>query len=736
MARRGAGWAPACLATAIAAASLTGFTPIAAVAQSEVESRAPTLNQQIRQRLGTRADADEVATLEADRIDYDPNTEVVTASGDVRVFYGDRVLRANRITYDGVRDEIDASGDVQLINPDGSVLEGDKVAFDSALENGLIQGARAVLSDGKARLAAVEGRRVEGRFTTLSKAVFSPCKVCEDNPTPLWRIRARRIIQDAEKRDIVYEDATFEVFGVPVGYLPFFSHADPSVKRRTGFLTPEYLQTDTLGHGVKTPYFIAFGPSRDLTITPFAMTEELPVLELEYRAWEKFGKFKIGGSGTHSDDDLERGFRGHVIGDGAFDLGADVIAGYDVFFASDDTYLRRYRYSSVDRTTSRLFVERFGVQGFAAAEGVYYQSFREDEFTGDIPLVLPNIDFEQSFDSPIFGGDVTLGANALVLSRDVGRDVNRLSGELRWDRIATTSLGVVFDLSASVRADAYYVADDPAFDEEFVGRVLPLASLEASYPLGLSTETADHVVSPIASFVYTPYGGNPDEIPNEDSQDAEYDELSIFAENRFAGLDRWEEGPRATAGLRYQRLSRNGGPNVEATIGQSYRLRDTNRFSDRSGLDGEVSDLVGSWQVSFNNASFGKNLTLGHRFRATDKFNFARNEAYAEADLFDRMKFSGGYVFLDADPEAGAPDDRSELHGAAEFDITDYWSVLGGARRDLESSRFVTANGGLRYADECIELDFAVSRRFNSVEDAPASTNFGFTVRLKSIDAN
>lgn len=697
----------------------------------EPDSNLPSLNRQLGDKLGHGLQ-EGPASLEADRVDYNPNTGVLTASGDVRVYYGDRVLRADRITYNERRDEIRAFGDIRLINPDGSVVAADTAFLDSKLRNGLIQGARAVLAQGRARFAAVEARRVDGRYTTLSKAVFSPCAVCEESPTPLWRIRARRIVQDDVERDITYEDATFEVLGVPVGYLPFFSHADPSVKRRSGFLTPEYKRTDPLGETVKVPYFYALGPSRDLTVTPYVATEENPILELEYRAWETFGRFNLSGSATHSDDALETGFRGHVTGDGLFDLGSDFTAGYDIFIASDDTYLRRYDYSAIDRTSSRAFVERFGEQGFASAEGVYYQSFREDEFTGTIPVVLPNVDFEQSYGLGA-AGDFTIGANALALSRDVGRDVHRFSTEARWDRLTTTSAGLVFDMAASVRGDAYYVADDPAFDEEFVGRVLPLARLEVSYPLGLATETADHVVSPILSAVYTPYGGNPEEIPNEDSIDTELDELGIFAENRFPGLDRWEDGPRLTAGMRYQRLARDGGPNIDATLGQSYRLRETNAFTSSSGLNDQASDFVGSWQVGYTNVGFGKSLYFGHRFRVSDEFSINRNEAYATADLFDRVRFGGAYVFLNADPEAGATFDRSEVNGYLEFDITEYWTVLGGARRDLEESRFVDARGGLRYSDECLEVNFGVSRRYNSVEDAPSSTNFGMSITLKAI---
>ena len=44
--------------------------------------------------------------------------------------------------------------------------------------------------------------------------------------------------QDLENKRIEYRDALLDIYGVPVMYLPYFSHADPSVKRASGFLVP------------------------------------------------------------------------------------------------------------------------------------------------------------------------------------------------------------------------------------------------------------------------------------------------------------------------------------------------------------------------------------------------------------------------------------------------------------------------------------------------------------------
>lgn len=726
-------FAAACAATALAVGVSPLLTnPVFAqntTPRSEKSAiEGPSLGEGMQRMIAIDQGDEGPATLEADRIVYDPDTEIVRATGNVEVFYGGRALRADELVYDAQNDRITAKGEITVVNPDGSVIVADNAEFDSKIRDGFIRGARAVLADGQARVAALEARRVDGQYTTLSKAVYSPCETCKDNPNPLWQIRARKVIQDEEARDIIYEDATFEVMGVPVAYLPFFRHADPSVKRRSGFLTPSFQSSSSLGYAIKTPYYYAFSPNRDLTLTPFLATDELPVLEGEYRAWEEYGKYELAGSVTHSTDDLESGTRGHFKGEGVFDLPYDYKAGFDSTIASDDTYLRRYGLDYSDRVQTNLYIERYRTDSFTSLEAIRYQSFREDEAAGGIPLVLPRLEVGQYWDAPVIGGEIALTGDALALQRTEGRDMRRLSSTLGWRRNFVSETGVVLDARSEVRGDLYQVEDDVARSEGFQGRVLPLAAITASLPLGKTTDTAQHIIEPVAQLVYAPYGGNPNEIPNEDSQDAELDELSIFSLNRFPGKDRWEEGPRATIGLRYQRIAATG-PQITATIGQTYRTRETDAFSNRSGLDGVVSDVVGAWTLSDASDQY----EVGHRFRVSDGFNFNRNEVYASAKLFDRLELSGGYVFLDADPAAGSTEDRSEASAAATLRLTDNWSVLGGVRRDIERRRFVTANSGIRYEDECVAVDFTLDRRFNSVDDAPSSTNFGVAVRLKTL---
>lgn len=741
------------------------FTPAQPDVQTVIEGDADREAEQQRQDEALRRvlNLDSDATqgpvvLEANRIDYDPETEVVIASGNVSVFYAERSLRADEIRYDAAADKIEAKGAIKVVNTDGSVISADEAAFDSEIRDGLIRGAQAVLADGRTRLAAVEARRVDGEYTQLSKAVFSPCDVCESNQTPLWRIRARKIVQDEKARDILYEDATFEVFGVPVAYLPYFSHPDPTVKRRSGFLTPEFRSSEDLGFSIRTSYFQEISPNQDATVGLYAFTRENPVAEGEYRGVFADGSIRIAGSATYatdfetntlSDASILSGAtlsetdapRGHFDGDARFSIGGGFDIGFDALIASDDTYLRRYRYTDVDRAEARAYAERFTESGFFSSEAIRYQSFRErtetdasdggdviiSEFAGQIPAVLPHVEFEQSFDAPLIGGAFSIGGDTLFLTRNEGRDVARFSGTFGWSRQFATSAGVLLRAGASARGDLYKSFTDDGFDDGVKSRVLPQIDGTISWPLARRGERGDHVIEPLANVVIAPYGGNPSDIPNEDSQDIELDELNIFAIDRVSGLDIWEEGPRATLGLRYAFFGHNG-LEGEATIGQSFRPKSIDTFSENAGLNDTLSDVVGAWRIT--NAPF---YTIGQRFRVSDGLEVERSEFYAQAQAFDRLRLSTAYVFLDKDDETGATEDRQEASFAAGLDITDNWSIAGDLRRDIQEDEFVNGGGALRYANECCEVDLTLSRRFTETEDLDSSTDVGLVVRLKGL---
>ena len=62
--------------------------------------------------------------------------------------------------------------------------------------------------------------------------------------------------------------ASVKLFDKKIFYFPFFSHPDPSVKRKSGFLTPVYGSSSEIGSWVNIPYFKVINEEKDLTFNP------------------------------------------------------------------------------------------------------------------------------------------------------------------------------------------------------------------------------------------------------------------------------------------------------------------------------------------------------------------------------------------------------------------------------------------------------------------------------------
>jgi LPS-assembly protein len=667
--------------------------------------------------------------LVADEVTYDERAQTVTASGSVEVFYGTRTLTADRIVYDARGGRIRAEGEMVLRSDEGTTVFADAADLDADLRDGLVEGARALIGSGGA-IAAVEARRLDGRYNSLSKAIFSTCEVCPADPTPLWAVRARRIVHDEAERTIHYEDAVFEVAGVPFAWLPYFSHPDPTVTRKSGFLAPEFSQSTLYGAGLKVPYFWAIDPTRDLTATPFPTVEDGLILEGGYRQRFDFGRLDLEGSGGALDTgpDGEREFRGHLFGDGRFSLaglglGEGATAGFDVAVASDDGYLRRYDFGDQDRLETETFVENYGTTGFYRVAGAYFQSLRENEDQGEIPIMLPEFAVRERMDDPFAFGEVGLEASGVYLTREEGRDVGRLSFEADWERRETFDAGLVGRAFAQGRFDLYHVRDDDELDDGLVSRLAPHVGAEMFYPLVADGPFGGHLIEPGVQLVAAPNGGDDDEIPNEDSLIVEFDETNLFDVDRFPGRDRVESGTRLNVGARYLYLG-DDPLAFDASFGRVFRLTEQSAFSDGTGLADQRSDYVAAWSVGWT-----PHLAFANRLRLSDDFGVNRNEASLRA-AWGPGRLRATYVTYGRDATAGAETDRTEAALGGELDLTDNWTVGAFARRDLENKATTRTSGGIAYRNDCAAIELFARRDFTETEDRPAATTIGLRVRV------
>lgn len=674
--------------------------------------------------------------IRADKMTYDANTSVVTAEGNVEVTYGPRTLLADKLIYNQQSRIVVAEGNATIREANGTTLSGNRIEVTDDMREGIIESMNVIIA-GRGRLAAARGTRTGGNLLTLEKAAYTTCEPCKDDPSkaPTWQIKAFRVIYNQAKARVEYEDAFFEVFGVPIVYLPYFSHSDPEAPRQSGFLVPNVGHSTRIGYFAEVPYYFALDPSYDLLLSPMYTENDGALLKGEWRQRVTDGQYYIQSSGRYGQPRDRFGaeygdetLQGHVFGQGRFQIDDVWRWGYDAELTSNDTYLKRYDISPKDRLVNNLFIEGIDGRSYAAVNGWYFQGLRENDDPGLTPLVLPLAELEYVPDETVLGGRFQVLGNALYLQRGDGRDTARVSSTASWKLPVTTTGGHLFTFFANLRADAYYVTDTglSGTDKQTVGRVLPWAGAEWRYPMVRTDWGWKQVIEPIIQVIGAPYGGNPDEIPNEDSAAFEFDETNLFSFNKFPGLDRWESGPRVNVGFRAAAYFDEGF--AEAIVGESFRFHEDDSFTEQSGLRNQQSDYVGRLTIQPDN-----NIRLVHRFRIDQSaFRYERNEVYGEAFDPDWYSLKVGYLLLEPDPLI--PNQREEV--AAEgsiLTIDNIWFRASG-RRDLADDQMIESKFGLSYIDDCAEFGLDFRRRFTRDRDIEPSSTFLFTFRLKGVN--
>lgn len=667
----------------------------------------------------------------ADEVDYNQDLQTVTARGNVEISREGRILLADTVSYDRSQDVLTASGNVSITEPSGEVTFASYVELSGDFKEGIVEDIY-VLLDENTRIAGSGARRSGGNFTEIAKAVYSPCKVCQDdggNSTPLWRIRAARVLHDANAKTVEYKDARLEVAGVPILYSPYFQHPDPTVKRQSGLLAPSFGSTTHVGSYFTQPYYWAIDKSKDMTFTPTYTTDEGPLLATEYRQRFDSGEMEFVGSVTNDNEDK---WKGHIDAEGRFDIDRTWRWGFDAEQATEKTYLSRYGFASPSVLTSNLFTEGFRDASYTRADAYYFQGLKSDDDRDTTPLVLPHMQFHGQSSPAKYGSVTTLDLDALSLTRKEGANSHRVSAKAGWELPHVGTMGDVTKLSLSVRSDNYIVSDVSRTGKSdydgYAGRILPLAAIDWQMPF-VSNQGAYHqVITPMAMAVWSPNGGNHDEIPNEDSQSFEFDDINLFAHDRFGGLDRAEDGFRASYGLEWGVYGPDGGY-TSAMVGQSYRANENDTFAAGSGLDEHLSDYVGRVTVAPN-----QYLDLTYRYRlSNDDFSARRNQVSASAGSLDTLRINTTYVHFTDDAGSEEFSEREELYFLAQRRFNQYWTGRAYGRYDIDQSDPLEYGVGFVYEDECFIFDGRIRRTFYQDQDLGESDEFLFRLVFKTL---
>lgn len=660
-------------------------------------------------------------SLLADTINLNQSTGVLTATGNVHIFFGDTVLSASSIIYDSRLGQITAEGPIVITDASGTVVLADFADLSTDLQTGLVRGARLLLA-GQMQLTATEYERTKGRFDTLNNVVASACQICAERPVPAWQIRAKQVIRDEQNKQIHFRSATIEIFGQPVFYLPYMRIPDASVRRATGFLNPVILSSEYFGDGVKLPYYLVLGHHADVTITPTLNFDGATVVDAEYRHRFANGMFEAFGALAIRDEFNDFG-RGFLKVDGVFEVFDNVTLSFGATAISDNGFLRQYNYNNTDRLINELSFSRYRDRGYVSLVAAHMFSLRDSENNDTIPLVLPEFNYRGYRSDPVLGGKFGYEISLVGLSRKLGEDVLRVGAGLDYRVELNLPLGLRASGFVNIDADIYRVWNSVVFPETILISAHPSVGANIRWPLAKTTPNARHIFEPIVQLLFTADPAFNDPVPNEDSQQAEFDDTNLFDLNRFPGRNVTETGYRANIGATYTVYDNNGW-SLGLAGGLIVRSEPLDLFADDTLLGGSTSDILGA--ISFESAP---DFNVIGRFLFDDKLNFKRSDTQFSTS-FGKWGVSGTAIYLAADILALASAERGEGTIDVQYRIAPNWALDFNWKRDLLENLDVSAGFGATYGNECIEIGVSLSRRFTSSNNVVPSTDINLTLQL------
>jgi LPS-assembly protein len=679
--------------------------------------------------------------LQTDRLVYDEKNNRVIAEGNVEIYYNNYILTADKVVYDQSLNKLTAEGNAQLKDPNGSVTRADRFEATDDFRDAFIQSLSVVTMD-ESRIAAKSASRKEGNVTEFQDGKFTPCRN-EPGQPPLWCVGARRIVHDQEKATITYQDAQFQLLGIPIFYLPYFQHPDPSVKRQSGFLAPSYSNSSTLGFSVEVPYYFALAPNYDFTFRPTYYTDRGVLWQGDFRHRLENGRYSIDFAAIDDEtspnadvDSVLGNWRGSLQTKGQFNLGSWWKYGWDITLESDESFRRTYKLDPILQTdrVNVAYLQGLSERNYFAANFYHFGGLFLTDTEVANAYVLPVIDYNYIVGTPVLGGELSFNAHARALTRTDGSDNTHAVVQADWKRKMVDPIGQVWTPFANVRGDVYGFANaadptDPAktIADDTVLRGTGALGLVYSYPFVAHTANATHVIAPTAQLVARPSNYNQQRLPDEDARSLIFDDTLLFDIDKFSGYDRYETGTRANVGLEYT-LQTAGGLYARAVFGQSLLLAGDNAFDDLglttsginvngqfnfnplNGLQNDRSDYVtGLYLAPFAGFNLVAQARLDENDWSLRRQDTAVNLNYGPflaqaAYAFTKFNPLSSTVPNGVLPPTAFVDEQQEVLGTVGLRLTDRWSVLGQLRYDLDDRQAIQDVFQIKYQDECFVL--------------------------------
>ena len=693
--------------------------------------------------------------IKSNNITYDKNIEKIICSGDVEINFEDNyTLKTKEIIYLKNSEEILINNISKLEDNLGNEIEFEQLNYSAI--NQLIKGKMVKLLDTEKNFYnfssviidfsndkfiaddvnidfnknifgnSLNDPRLKGNYffsdgknSIIKKGIFTTCKKNDDCPP--WQIKAKEINHDKEKKTINYKHAWLEIYDQPIVYFPKFFHPDPTVKRQSGFLMPQIIDSSSLGLSLKLPYYKVISDNKDLTFTPRIFSENEGLFQNEYRQVNKNSKHIADFSLKTKDSTSKTHFFSNSITKLNMDLFDISEIEINLETTSDNDYLKTHNIKSAINNNQSLLNSFLIFRGSGRDINLEtkfeaYEDLTVDRSSDKYEYIFPSYKFSKRLPSS-FNGNYEIISSGNIKNYDTNIYEKVLINDLKFlSNPKISSLGFVSKLNLLFKNITSEGDNSSNYKNKFSSENYGSIFYDISYPLKKSGRFFDNFFTAKGSLMYSPNA-------NKDlkSLDRKIDINNIFTQNRLSLNDSVEGGRSLTLGGEYSLKGKDSGNDI-LKAGLATVLRDDEEINlpTKSTLNNKGSDFIGSILFEPNkNLKFDYNFSVDNDFKSSN-YNLFKTDISVN-------KFVTSFEFLQEDDEVGS---ESYLTNEAAYNFSDAYSLRYRTRRNEKTDFTEFYNLIYEYKNDCLTASIQYNKDYYSDNELKPTEEIFFSISI------
>ena len=700
-------------------------------------------------------DQAEKVEISSDSVSYDKNNEKIVSSGNVEIkFDNNYILNTKEIIYLRNTGEILVNHFSKIIDNFDNEIEFQQINFN--LNNNLLKGKSVKLLDleknfykfesaiidfTKNRIIAdnvsinfnkdifgnpLNDPRLKGNYffsdgknSVIKKGVFTTCKKNEDCPP--WQIKAKEIKHDKEKKIINYKHAWLEIYDKPIIYFPKFFHPDPTVKRQSGFLMPQVIDSSSLGLSFKLPYYKVISDNKDLTFTPRIFSENEALFQNEYRQVNENSKHIV----DFSLKEKNSSSKTHFFSNSLAKLNMDIFDISEIELnletTSNQDYLKTHNIKSEINNNQSLLKSFLIFRGNSRDINLEtkieaYENLTVDNSSDRYEYIFPSYKFSKRLPSN-FNGNYEIISSGNYKNYDTNIFEKVLINDLKFSSNPKIKpSGFVNKFSLLLKNITSEADNSSNYKNKFSSENYGSIFYDMSYPLKNEGKFFDSFFTAKGSLMYSPNS-------NKDlkSLDRKIDMNNIFTQNRLSLDDSVEGGQSLTLGGEYSLKGKESGNDIiKAGLATVLRDDEEENLPTKSTLNNKGSDFIGSFLFEPNkNFKFDYNFSIDSDFESSN-YNSVKTDISVN-------KFVTSFEFLQEDDEMGS---ESFLSNETSYNFNDSYSLKYRTRRNKKTDFTEFYNLIYEYKNDCLTASIQYNKDYYSDNELKPTEELFFSISI------